>query len=214
MKKPIEQKKNHLQKSEISIISITGLMVLLVLIFIAFNKELINTTKSSKTLAQNKTHKQNPQKETEYTDIKNLLVKESDYVRYEESKDEFSTNTYRRISLLTSDTAPALLIITIYSNAISEIQLVTKNVIFPDDTTENMDGMKVSVTYKFDNIDRAEQAFWHMNMMRYKNAWYQGEHIRFLDEATKSEYLSIRLDKSGDVYRFNLTEAKKYFAKI
>lgn len=139
---------------------------------------------------------------------------DSNDVRYEEGKDEFSTNTYHRVSLLTSDAAPATLFITVYSNATTEIQLATKNVIFPDDTTSDLSRMKLSVTYKFDNSDRTDKSFWLMNVMKYHNAWYQDDHVCFLDEAIRSDRLSIRLDKSGDVYRFNLAKAKIYLAKI
>jgi len=143
---------------------------------------------------------------------------DSDYVRYEEGEDEFSTNTYREVAIMTLDNAPAKLNITVYSNAPTQIQIVTQNVIFPDDTTEDMRGMtdrmRVSVTYKFADNNRVDNSFWDMHLMKYHNAWYEGDRVLFLDEAMESDRLSICFNKSGDVYRFNLTPAKKYLVKL
>lgn len=135
-------------------------------------------------------------------------------VHYTVGEDEFSAKQYYQVSLTTSETASATLFITAYSDSTAEIQLATHSTMFPNDTTEGFEGMEISVTYKFSNNTEANRSYWLMNIMKYHNAWYQGDSAKFILEAIPSDRLSLKLDKTGDVYRFDLEEAHQYLRKL
>ncbi|WP_344341359.1 hypothetical protein, partial [Streptomyces rhizosphaericus] len=55
---------------------------------------------------------------------------------------------------------------------------------------------------------------WAMNMMKYKNSWYQGNQRAFIEEAAESTQLNLRLNKAGSVYRFSLRGAGDHLQTI
>lgn len=133
---------------------------------------------------------------------------------YTVGSDEFSAKQYRQISLTTSETAPATLFITAYSDSTAKIQLATDSTMFPDDTTEGFERMEISVTYKLSKNSEENRSYWLMNIMKYHNAWYQGDSDKFILEAIYSDRLSLKLDKTGDIYRFDLEEAHQHLRKL
>ena len=130
---------------------------------------------------------------------------------YSKSKDDFSNGYIHKFRKDSNDGNAAILISCFPSKEI-QVQLVTSVVIFPDDSNDS--GMVVVITHKFDTAPKAHRASWDMNMMKYNNAWYSGSAMNFLTEAIKSETLAIRLDKNGDVFKFDLSNEKGNLIKV
>lgn len=127
-------------------------------------------------------------------------------VEYSKSKDDFSNGTIHSVAAL-SDDARAKILISCFPENRLEVQLATSEVIFPDDTSKRFDRMFVSVTHKFDSAKKAETTNWSMNIMKYNNAWYTGDIVRFIAEAFDASVLALRLDKRNEVYKFDFNRA-------
>ena len=93
-----------------------------------------------------------------------------------------------------------------------QVQLITSIVIFPDDSNDS--GMTVVITHKFDTATAAHRTTWDMNMMKYKNAWYSGNGVDFIIESVNSKTLALKLDKNGDVFKFDFSNAKDDLLKV
>lgn len=126
--------------------------------------------------------------------------------------DEFGSGKAHKLMIGTTDTSLAALTVACYSGDGLQAQLRTDETIFPDD----VDGqhMFVSVTYKGDSAPDAVTADWRMNMADYNNAWLIDGSAELFEQMHGSERLSLRLNKGGTIYRFNLVEAQEHLPTI
>ena len=123
-------------------------------------------------------------------------------VTYSVSEDDFSNEKVYSLKIPSEKGPTAVVFISCYPGSKLSIQLAITGTMFPDNTSGN--GMIISTTHKFDKSEKAITSDWYMNLMKYKNAWYQGDKTQFAKEAARSNQLNIRLNKRGDVFRFPL----------
>lgn len=133
-------------------------------------------------------------------------------IEFQERGDDFSNEVVSTVRIETSDTAPATLFLSCNPAEGLSVQLATRNVMFPDDLQGNR--MRISTTHKFEEAPEAATTHWAMNMMKYKNSWYQGNQRAFIKEAAESTQLNLRLNKVGSVYRFSLRGAGDHLRMI
>lgn len=123
-------------------------------------------------------------------------------VTYSEKEDDFSNEKVYTLKIPSEKGESALIFISCYPESKLDVQLAITGTMFPDDTSDG--GMIISTTHKFDKAEKAITSDWYMNLMKYKNAWYQGDKVEFAREAAKSSQLNIRLNKRNDIFRFPL----------
>lgn len=133
-------------------------------------------------------------------------------VKYLESKDDFSNGTIYELKISTTKNKPALLLISCYPQNKLNVQLATLRTMFPD--SSNNAGMGISITYKFDKTENAITSDWFMNLMKYKNTWHLGDKAVFIRNAIKSDWLNMRLNKTNDIFKFELKESNAHLNKI
>jgi len=128
------------------------------------------------------------------------------------TQDDFSNAKITTLRINSMEENASSLFISCRPESGIDIQLAFNGTIFPDDLTDN--GMKVGITHKFDTANQSYTTDWHMNTMKYENAWYQGDKGRFLDEAAKAGQLNLRLNQNGDVVRFGFSDAVAHVAAV
>ncbi len=133
-------------------------------------------------------------------------------VNYTESKDDFSNDIVYSLKISTSKNKPAAIFMSCYPGGKLNIQLAINGTMFPDTTSDG--GMLISTTHKFDKAENSITSNWFMNMMKYKNSWYQGEKVEFINDAIKSNQLNIRLNKRNDIFKFSLKGIATHLRKI
>ena len=138
-------------------------------------------------------------------------IADSNLKYYEEGAD-FSNEVDYVLRVTTTDTSPAVLFLSCNPESGLSIQLSSVEVMFPD--TSNGGRMQISTTHKFEEAPKAETTNWQMNMMKYKDSWYQGDEKSFMEEAADSSQLNLRLNKRGTIYRFMLDGAGEYISTI
>lgn len=126
-------------------------------------------------------------------------------ITYSEKEDDFSNEKIYSLKIPSEKGESATIFISCYPESKLNVQLAITGTMFPDDTSGG--GMIISTTHKFDKAEKAITSDWYMNLMKYKNAWYQGDKVEFAKEAARSNQLNIRLNKRSDVFRFPLTDA-------
>lgn len=124
-------------------------------------------------------------------------------VDYREEPAEFSSGKKRTLLVSTMKPSPAAVFLICKPDDGLSVQFYSKRTILPDSVRNKK--MLLSVTHRFDNAPEPEQSAWTMNMMRYHNAWYEGEPKKFASGLKTSNTLAVKLDKTGDVYRFGLS---------
>lgn len=126
--------------------------------------------------------------------------------------DEFGSGKSHRIQIATADTSFAALTLACYSGGRLQGQIFTKDTIFPNNTKGGY--MWLNVTFKSDASESPVNSVWRMNMMKYKNAWLIDGVEKLVSQMSEGNVLSMRLDKSGTIYRFPITEAQSHLGKV
>jgi hypothetical protein len=130
-------------------------------------------------------------------------------------RDEFGTGDAHQLRMETRDAAVGILFVTCYTPSEIQIQLAVKDVIFPSDADVMAGNMWIGITHKVDTAAVPATVRWRMNVAKYKDAWMPAKSVRSLiADMLKGQQLSLRLDKSGTIYRFNLVEARGHLPKI
>lgn len=133
-------------------------------------------------------------------------------VDYSEKSDEFGDSKVQQLILATDDRELGAIIISCYSGQNLQAQLNSKKTIFPN---ESRDGaMYVNTTYKVDTAKTAITQEWKMTLMKYKSAWQLEGTKELISDMIKGNKLSVRLDKSGHIFRFDLKDTKQYLLNI
>lgn len=133
-------------------------------------------------------------------------------VLFTEQPDEFSSNVKRQLAIKAENDDDTELLL-IRRGSTYEIRLMTNDVLFPDNVDSDT-GMNLSVTFKFDNQSQPTQSIWHMNIMRYNNAWYRGDGLAFSRAVFNANNLNLKTDKRGDIYRFDVSKCRAYADKF
>lgn len=133
-------------------------------------------------------------------------------IEFLERGDDFSNKVVSTLRVETSDTSSATLFLSCNPAEGLSVQLATRSVMHPDDLQGSR--MRISTTHKFEEAQEAVTTNWGMNMMQYKNSWYQGNQRAFIEEAAESTQLNLRLNKVGAVYRFSLRNAGDHLQTI
>ena len=143
-------------------------------------------------------------------------------VKYSEKQDDFSNDKVYTLTITTEKEGnrfsggidDGVIFISCFPNNNIQIQFHTRDTIFPDSTTDNPSGMLVSITYKFDKAETSLTENWFMNTMKYQDAWYRGDKIKFIEHAAKSNVLNFRLNKTNDILKFKLLGTSTPIGKI
>jgi hypothetical protein len=106
-----------------------------------------------------------------------------------------------------------MLVISCYPSGL-QAQIVVEEVIFPNDADVAGGSMWVNITQKVDTSPRSASNKWQMNLGKYKSAWLMKNVSMLIDEMQKGERLSLRLDKNGTIYRFDLKESHEHLPKV
>lgn len=141
-----------------------------------------------------------------------MLFASSLPAEYDVVEDEFTGDEIHRLFLSTDDTQVGFLILGCYDIGF-QAQLHSDRTIFPD--SADGDSMQLSVTHRVDTAEGPEDHIWQMRMMQYNNAWLTGsEAIELLDQMIGGERISVRLNRSGTVFRFDLSDAQEYLGRL
>lgn len=132
------------------------------------------------------------------------------FAEYAVQKDDFSNELVHVFSVGSTDNR-AVIHVSCFPSGL-EIQLATDSVIFPD--TSDASKMQVYVMHKFDTAKKPHLSAWDMNLAKYNNAWYEGDVVVFFEEAIPAKTLAIKLQKSGDIFRFNFSNTKSDLYKV
>ena len=138
-------------------------------------------------------------------------------LKFEEKPDDFTNEKVLTLSVKSIEQhrhrGPSVLFISCFPESRINIQLAFNGTIYPDDV-DGTRGMIVSITHKFDTAEKAYTTNWHMNIAKYRNAWYRGDKEIFLNEAMTANQLNIRLNRNGDIVRFRMENSSGYLKKI
>ncbi len=115
-----------------------------------------------------------------------------------EKNDEFSSGKIYTVSIAAKDNSNAALIVGCFPQNKLVVHLFSSYFMSPDDVVDG--NMKISITYKFENTENANTSLWGMNFRKYNDAWYLGDSLNFIQAAINAKTLSIRLDRSSDIY--------------
>lgn len=135
-------------------------------------------------------------------------------VSYTETQDDFSNDIVYSLKITTDKKESAVTFLSCYPGNKLVVQLSIRGTMFPDTDGISDSGMLISTTHKFDKAEKAITSKWFMNMMKYKNSWYQGDKVEFINDAIKSNKLNIRLNKTNDIFKFNLKGTAIHLRKI
>jgi hypothetical protein len=133
-------------------------------------------------------------------------------VEYSETADDFSNEKVYSLRIPSDKGESAVIFVSCYPENKLNIQLAISGTMFPDDTIDS--GMIISTTHKFDKADKAVISDWYMNLMKYKNAWYQGDKVEFAKHVGSSNQLNVRLNKRNDIFKFPLNGTTVHINKI
>lgn len=133
--------------------------------------------------------------------------------KYEVGQDEFSNNQIPRLMLGTNNSETGILVISCYPSGL-QAQILVETVIFPDNADVEGGSMWVKITHKVDSAPQAASNKWRMDLGKYKSAWLMKNISPLIDEMQKGERLSLRLDKNGTIYRFDLKESHEHLPKV
>ena len=131
---------------------------------------------------------------------------------YSVDDDEFGDGEVHQVRISTDDTSRAALFLSCYSRDELQMQLHTDGTIFPDQLEDNH--MRLEVTHKVDTAPDAVTKSWQMNIMEYNDAWLHSGVRELAEEMLEGERLSMRLDRRGTIYRFDLGDAQEYIPKV
>lgn len=124
---------------------------------------------------------------------------------------DFSNEKVTTLRVDSMEQRPSTLFVSCFPSGIN-IQLAFNGTIFPDDISN--DGMVVSITHKFYTAEEAHTTNWHMNMMKYKDAWYRGDPKQFISEGIGAQQLNLRLNRNGDIVRFDFSKALEHLTTV
>ncbi|WP_277810043.1 hypothetical protein [Chromohalobacter canadensis] len=133
-------------------------------------------------------------------------------VEFQEKGDDFSNEIVSSLRVGTTDTSPAVLILSCNPATGLNVQLATEDVMYPDEARK--DQMNISTTHKFEEAPEAATTYWAMKIAKYKSSWYQGDPRAFIEESAESSQLNMRLNRTGTVYRFSLEGTAEHLRKI
>lgn len=134
------------------------------------------------------------------------------YSKYTEESDEFGEGSIQRLMLATDEKILGSLFISCFSGESLQAQIRSDKTIFPNESRNG--AMWVNATYKVDTEKKPTSQEWKMNLMKYKDAFQVKGTAKMITDMMKGNKLSLRLDKSGHVFRFDLAGTKKDLKKI
>ena len=108
----------------------------------------------------------------------------------------------------------ASLVVACYPNGKLRIQFHTTDTIHPNEVREDGSGMVVSISHKFDSTPLAQTSDWWMHSRKYDKAFYQGNAHQFAGRISRDRELNIRLNKSGERFRFKLKGTARLMPKV
>lgn len=133
-------------------------------------------------------------------------------VTYTEREDDFNNEKVYSLKIPSDKGESAVVFVSCSPGNKLDVQLAITGTMFPDDTKDG--GMIISTTHKFDKAEAAITSDWYMNLMKYKNSWYQGDKVEFARHAALSIHLNIRLNKRSDIFKFPLEGTAVHLKKI
>lgn len=134
-------------------------------------------------------------------------------VTYTETKDDLGPGIIKTIIIGSPDGRGTCLFL-VRKNSDIEIQFATKDTLFPDAADSDRGTMTLSVTQKFDTETDASTTDWSMTLLKYHNAWYQGDAVKFLKACVSAKTFVLKANKHADVYHFSLAGVGAHIPKL
>lgn len=120
---------------------------------------------------------------------------------YEEKEDELSGKKYRLVVIASDDTKAAFNLFVEEGDRLARLQLVTKEVMFPDKTNVESKTMSIAATVRSTAMSKPATGNWNMKWMNYKFA-YVNVSRKSAGFCFGGDSVVIQLDKTGKRFKF------------
>lgn len=127
--------------------------------------------------------------------------------KYSEIVDDFENGELRGLKLPAENNKLGIYFFCYPGNKL-QVQIALPKSIKPDNISK--DRISISITHQFDTTGKARTSSWVMREGINKNIWYGGDLTGFFKEASKSNYLLLRLDSINEIFKVDLKDANKY----
>jgi len=128
--------------------------------------------------------------------------------------DDFSNKEKMLLSIDSDDKSSRMLLHCVTGGELQTQFHLDIGTIFPDEADVTNGRMFVDVMHKFTQEDEPTTSRWIMAVMKYSDAWYQGDARAFLEAASNSERLAMKLLKNNSTFRYNTSAASEHFKQL
>lgn len=135
---------------------------------------------------------------------------------YRAVEDEFGDGVIHSVAIQSSgDSIDSYILIRCIEPERIYVQLIaTRHTMFPDDIPEGKNVMVINTKHKFDKADSAVERPWVMEYLKYETANFSGDRRQFIEDAKRSNRLSIMQTGRSDIYRFDLKGSAAALSKL